>query len=314
MNFAGEKLIPTFYKAFSHLDQSSKKDNGQLLTLYFFDSETTGVFVNEAPWRNEPPHHLGFVESFSSNGFYALQQPGSGAIYMLDKNSNEGLYYITSSLNIPWWEGDFPLRMFFHWWLKDSAYQPVHAGAVGTDKGGVLLIGKGGSGKSTTTVFCIDSKLKVAGDDYVLIDSEEKYVYSLFSLTKLTKRSLELLTNLAISAHELPEPKEDKYRIDLFPRYQDSLIRKMPVVATLLPEITTNEFTTIEACTAGDAMRALAPTTLFQLPGLRAESFAKMSLLVREVPNYRLKLGKDSSRVPDILHEFITRLTKILHP
>ena len=55
-----------------------------------------------------------------------------------------------------------------------------------TASGGVLIAGKSGSGKSTTTLACLTSGLLYAGDDYVLADvAAEPYVHSLYSTAKL---------------------------------------------------------------------------------------------------------------------------------
>lgn len=307
MEFASDSLLPVFYNAFSHLSAPLSSENTTSLTLYFWEEEATQSFP-DIPWDLHDRHHLGFIQSYSNDRFFTLHQPGSEAIYMLDTHKNEGYYWVPSKHEIPYWESDFPLRMIFHWWLKDSSYQPVHAGAVGTEKGGVLLVGKGGSGKSTSTLSCVNSSLKVAGDDYVLLDCKNQDVYSLFSLTKANHNSIGLLPNLDINISDLKEPIDDKYRILLYPKYKDSLIKKMPVLATLLPMVTDAKTTTIVPCSSSEAMLALAPTTLFQLPGLRERAFEKMSGFVRATKSYKLLLGKDSEVLPDILNEFIQSL------
>ncbi|WP_025742447.1 hypothetical protein [Aquimarina pacifica] len=307
MKFLGDSLIPIFYKAFSHLSIPVSTEVAPCLTLHFWEEKPTKAFP-DIPWELEERHHLGFIQSYSNDRFFTLHQPGSEAIYMLDTLKNEGYYWVRSQNDIPYWESDFPLRMVFHWWFKDSSFQPVHAGAVGTEKGGVLLVGKGGSGKSTSTLACVNSMLKVAGDDYVLLDCKNQEVYSLFSLTKVNHNSLKLLPKLNVNVKDLNAPIDDKYRILLYPKHKESLIKKMPVLATLLPTVTDADKTTIVPCSSSEAMLALAPTTLFQLPGLREEAFAKMSEFARITKTYKLLLGKDSTALPNILDEFIQSL------
>ena len=41
--------------------------------------------------------------------------------------------------------------------MSDRNLQYVHAGAVGNKNGGILLVGKGGSGKSSTALACLKS-------------------------------------------------------------------------------------------------------------------------------------------------------------
>ena len=70
--------------------------------------------------------------------------------------------------------------------MGNYGFQLVHAGAVGTRDGGVLLVGKGGSGKSTTTFTCLDSGLAYVSDDYCIIENSSiPYTHSLYSTGKL---------------------------------------------------------------------------------------------------------------------------------
>ena len=305
LNFLEDTLMPVFYKAFQHLESANAHVDG--LNIYFWTDNNEQLMPDRVPWDLNDRHHLGLIETYTDERYFTLHQPGSNAIYMYDAQSKSAYYWISEVADVPYWESDFPLRMIFHWWLKDTAYQPVHAAAVGTEKGGVLLVGKGGSGKSTSALKCVNSTLKIAGDDYVLLDCEKHQVYSLFSLTKADRRSLDLLPLMKLDPAHLLEPKDGKYRIMLFPEYQSSLIRQMPVKATLMPRITGDKKTTIVPCQEGDAMMALAPTTLFQLPGLRKEAFAKMSGFVRSSRSYFLNIGEDSDKLPEILEEFINQ-------
>lgn len=313
-NFAGPSLIPTFFNAFNHLESHDAIVGGKKLTIFFWDSKSTNSPpLDKVPWKGEQRHHLGLIESWTDDQFFTLQQPGSDAIYMLNKKKNEAIYWVSEPTVIPYWESDFPLRMIFHWWLIDTPLQPVHAGAVGTEKGGLLLVGKGGSGKSTSTMSCLNSQLKIAGDDYILLDTKSNVAFSLFSLSKLNKRSIQLLNHDNLNPNKLDEPVDDKYRIRLYPAFKDSLIKKIPLIAILLPEVTKAEKTSIEKSNAAQAILALSPTTLFQLPGLREKSFKKMSDFVRQIPSYRLLLGTDNIYLPDLFTGFIESLKVDFH-
>ncbi|WP_436516312.1 hypothetical protein [Ekhidna sp. To15] len=311
LSFAGSSLVPTFFKAFDHLEKGDETQQNKSIHLYFWDSESTNSeLVDDTPWKGSIRHHLGLIESWTNENIHTLQQPGSEAIYMFNKNANEGIYWVSSVSKIPFWESDFPLRMIFHWWLIDSSYQPIHAGAVGKESGGLLLVGKGGSGKSTSTLSCLNSNLKIAGDDYVLLDSNLNLAYSLFSLSKLNHRSIRLLNNKELNLDSLPPPIEDKYRIKLYPKFENALIEKIPIKAILLPTVTTNRETKIVECSSAQAMIALAPTTLFQLPGYREKSFIKMSKFIKQIPSFHLYLGADFNKLPNLLENFIDSLTR----
>jgi hypothetical protein len=309
-NFIGEELVPIFFNVFRHIEVLNEDDITSLpaLIINLWDKETTGTGVDTPPWKFETPHHLGLVESFTTNGYFTLQQPGSEAIYMFNKASHTAYYHVSKKSLIPFWESDFPLRMIFHWFFNETPLQPVHSAAVGNEKGGVLLVGKGGSGKSTTTLSCLNSPLKIAGDDYILLDTKNHIAHSLFSLSKVTTKSIELLKHLSLQDKVRKPAIEEKFRISLYEKHPESLIKSIPIKAILLPTVSANSKTKIILGTSAQAMIALAPTTLFQLPGLREEAFKKMALFVRQVPVYQLQLGSDVQKIPYLLDDFITQL------
>jgi hypothetical protein len=310
-NFIGEQLVPIFFDVFRHIEISNEEESTSqpALIINLWDKESTGIGIDNPPWKLETPHHLGLIESFTSGGYFTLQQPGSDAIYMFDKTSNTAYYHVSKKSLIPFWESDFPLRMVLHWFFNETSLQPVHSAAVGNEKGGVLLVGKGGSGKSTTTLSCLNSSLKIAGDDYILLDTENNIAYSLFSLCKITTNSIELLKHYSLKDAVRKPAIEGKFRISLYEQYPESLIKSIPIKAILLPTISGNSKTKIAPGSASQAMIALAPTTLFQLPGLREEAFKKMAHFVRQVPAYQLQLGSDIENIPSLLEDFISQIT-----
>ncbi|HCR86241.1 MAG TPA: hypothetical protein DIV86_06145 [Alphaproteobacteria bacterium] len=85
------------------------------------------------------------------------------------------------------WELHSPLREFFHIWaLKNNALL-IHSGIVSKNGVAILLPGAGGSGKSTTTISCLQHNLQTTGDDYNLIFKTEASfkVCTLYSNVKL---------------------------------------------------------------------------------------------------------------------------------
>jgi hypothetical protein len=52
-------------------------------------------------------------------------------------------------------------------------------------------------------------------------------------------------------------------------------------------------------------LAALAPSTIFQLPGAGKEAFQAMGQLVRQVPCYQLNLGTDIGEIPEVILELL---------
>jgi hypothetical protein len=126
------------------------------------------------------------IKHYNSDRIRTSFHIGPNILSLLDTKQNLGVYWLEDVCQIPYWEHGSPLQTILNWWTSNHHRQYVHAGAVGTSTGGVLLAGKGGSGKSTKALSCINSELTYASDDYCLVASEPTpYVYSLYNTAKL---------------------------------------------------------------------------------------------------------------------------------
>ncbi len=72
-----------------------------------------------------------------------------------------------------------------------------------------------------------------------------------------------------------------------------------------MPCISQNGTTAVSRVPYASGLLALAPTTVFQLPGRKRESFSRLAEAVRQVPCYRLDLGADRSRIPGVITELL---------
>ena len=64
----------------------------------------------------------------------------------------------------------------------------IHAGSILHKKNGILLLGNGGAGKSTSVLNAIKHyNCKTAGDDYLIISSKTKKAYPIYRTIKLKK-------------------------------------------------------------------------------------------------------------------------------
>lgn len=69
---------------------------------------------------------------------------------------------------IPYWMASALVSQ----WAGTAGLLPVHGGAVGVGGRGVLLIARGGGGKSTLSASCLLSGMDYVADDYVLVSAE----------------------------------------------------------------------------------------------------------------------------------------------
>ena len=96
-------------------------------------------------------------------------QPLESAISLFDHRRAEGWYCVREAARLPPWESAAPLRALLRWALADHHLHLVHAAAVGRDGRALLLAGRGGSGKSTSTALAVGAGMATTGDDYVVL-------------------------------------------------------------------------------------------------------------------------------------------------
>src|SRR5439155_5504613 len=168
--------------------------------------------------------------------------------------------------------------------------------------GGVLLAGKGGSGKSTTALRCVEAGLRYLADDYCMFSiGPPPKAFSMYNTAKLNgvpdlQRQPRFLCML-----ENPDAAGDeKFLMFLERHLPESLVPSFPIRAVLVPRVTDARATQISDISPGVALAALGPTTLFQRPGSAESALRAMGELVRSVPCYELRLGTDGADAPDV--------------
>ena len=193
-----------------------------------------------------------------------------------------------------------PLRAILHWWLGYHGILQVHGGAVGISDGGVMVVGRGGSGKSTTTLACLSSGLRYAGDDFVALAGEpEPWVHSLYGSGKLEPHHLARFPTLQSWVSNPVRDAEDKVIVFAEEAAPGVAITGFPLRAVLVPRVVAQEpQSRLQPISPAAALAALAPSTVFQLHPPQPDGLAKMAQLVQRVPCLSLELGSDVNRIP----------------
>src|SRR3972149_783084 len=191
LQFAGPALVPFITPALEHLAAFPDKTRADL-TICLWDSASTAMSMPPRPWELEDLIARGDVRGFSNARIHTALSGDVGAVSMLDEAENLGVYWIRDACHVPTYERGAPLRAILHWWVGQHGGLLVHTAAVGHQEGGVLLVGRGGSGKSTSALASLVSGWRYAGDDYCLLaPNGEPYVYSLYNTAKLNATHLE---------------------------------------------------------------------------------------------------------------------------
>ena len=231
---------------------------------------------------------------------------------MLDHASRVAVFWTASPERVPRYERAAPLRAILDWWGGHHGCRVVHAGAVGADEGGVLLVGKAGSGKSTAVLACLGSGLSYAGDDGVAVTGGvTPAVHSLYCTAKLEPAHLRrALPHLASVLDGSEEAHQGKRMFFLDRARPVELTAGFALRAVLLPRVTGSERSATRRVSSATALVALAPSTLFQLPGAHQQRLRHMTEVLGRVPAYTLDLGSDLASVAPAIRAVLADRTR----
>jgi hypothetical protein len=301
LQFAGDALEKLLFPALSHLRVASADaaSGPRDLTIQCWDGASTGVFPPRFPWRGADVRARGEIRGYNQDGVRTLFHGGIAApggdfvaLTMFDELTRVARFFVVRPEVVPWYERAAPLRTALHWGLRDAGRLLVHAGAIGSGGRGVLLVGPGGSGKSTTAVAALLDGLDYLGDDYVVLDlaAAEPVAHSLYCTAKLTSEAFGLLPELANPAWPA---SGDKHVLDVSPLRGADAPNTLKITAVVLPRLGrggAEGAVHLRPVKGGDGLLALAPSTIFQAPSERA-ALAPLARLIRTVPSYVLELG-----------------------
>jgi hypothetical protein len=284
LRFAGDALAQALLPALSARvvkDSAGRAD----VTIGLWTSNARAPFG----WDPGDVGPRGLVRGSGNGRIAAVHESFSGVLTLVDRSAGRILYRVRDVAALPWWERAAPLRPALFFALGASAGQLVHAGAVGDPlRGGVLLAGPGGSGKTTVALAALEHGMRYVGDDYVLLD--RGVAWNLYGTAKLDAAADGYPKAVQHGAVLAPD---EKRVLDIAAHAGSLLIDALPVRAVVVPRIA-GDRTRLRAITRVEALLALAPSTTFQMPFDGGAVVATLAGLVRSVRCYRLDVGDRS--------------------
>lgn len=243
-----------------------------------------------------------------SDAGWAVWRPAFGTFNAVAPGADRAWHWVEAAGEIRYWDVSAPFKALLHRWARHRGKQLLHAGAVGTDEGAALIVGKGGSGKSTTSLVCLDAGMKYLGDDYVIVSLDpEPRVYSTSCAAKLEVPQIGRHPHLMPTiwnGDRLGEEREEK-AVAFVDHAPGAVVGSLPLKMVIVPRISGNPRTTVSQLSTAAAFLALAPSTIIQMPGARDQELAAMGDLVRQVAVAGLELGTDLSTIAPAIKELL---------
>lgn len=303
--FANESLSTLFSKAMEHICHPGA-DHSPDLKVYLWDTASTDVSLTPPDWNTMPFVERGNRRMYSDDDHVLIYDRRTSAFNMIDLQRSEAIYWVRDSSWLPYYEIAAPLRYLFQGWLQSKGSFLVHSGAVGFPHGGALIMGPTGSGKSTTSLSCLRSTLRFAGDDYILVcPAPQPTAFSLYNSAKVNVADLEYFH--AESRYIANQDRLDieKALIFLHEGYKEKLIASFPIRVLLLPRVGKGAATSYQRLDPTEAFKRIAPDSVFTMLGNARLILQGIRDLSQSLPSYEVNLGEDRQALVQCIAELI---------
>ncbi len=307
LRFAGQALVDQIHPAISHLAVEAI-GGAPDLTICLWDGPLPHLLDSLRLLLKR--HRCSRVEPRGEvRGYYCDRircgihfDPDSFSLF--DLETQTALYWTEDAARLPYYERGSPLRMILSWWLQARGYQYVHGAALGDGVGGALLLGAGGSGKSTAALACLGGDLQYLADDYCAMRVEPSpRLYSLYRTVKLPGPE-DIARCSAANPLVSNESFEQSQKTMAFlePAH---LRQETPLKAVVLVSHGDQEQATYARVSGSAVLRQALPWTMLQLPNAGPVTARLFKALAQTVPCYRLTTGTDLTQIPNALRSIL---------
>jgi hypothetical protein len=261
-----------------------------------------------ARWADQTCPRQDFETALRDVGLYAAFPYHPGLWQVFAPADSYGVQLCRSHEALPPWDSGAPLRLHLFWALGLRDRRLVHAGTLGLDGIGVLLVGPGGAGKSGTTLAGMAAGLASVGDDYVVLEPDPPAAHAIFRIAKLDQAGLARLGDAA--RHLATAPLNWQGKVEFDPATLPGMTRtdRLELRAILMPKIANHARTSMTRLGTSEAMRTLTFGNMFQIPAEPAATFRFLGRLTRALPAYQLQLAADPADVGQAIRNFIQGL------
>ena len=293
--FASPALERKLVKAFDHIETH---EGGEAdLTIGLWDHAETDSPFHNLDWEKlnrrvgycDPPVYLHYDGTLS-----ALCE-------------NRGYFAVRDTAALPYWVSGSPLQVILNVWLRERGMQLTHTAAISNGKRALLLAGKGGSGKSTTTLACLREGLRYIGEDYCVLapGGREPSVFSIYQSAKWKKNTRELFPDYEKYIANPKEADAEKalvfYR-DFFPK---QIELSSPVGGIVSLTVGIDSEPRLEKIDARTSLARLMMSTLAQLPLYHPKTMHLLETIANPLPSYHLILGRDTNANCKVIQDLL---------
>jgi hypothetical protein len=298
--FAGSRLMEEFLPALRHV--VCEPSDPPSAVLHVWDGHSTGTRMQPPPCSRGDFTNRGDLWGFAHPRYRTAFHWVEYSVNCFDNVRGIGTYWVQTADTLPYWTKASPLRTLLHWTLERAGAQLLHAAAVGTPEGAVLITGRGGVGKSSTALASLARGLRYVADDYLAVRLDPcPTVHSLYSTAKLNPEDVTHFPTLAPLVRNLACEEGEKAVLHLYPHFAAQIVQQMPLRLLVTPRFANQTDSQLLPIDPVKLRRAAAFTTLSQLPYAGQQTQDFVDAMIDRVPGFELVLGSDRDKLVQAL-------------
>ncbi|MGI9514580.1 MAG: hypothetical protein ACR2OL_16910 [Anderseniella sp.] len=281
----------------------------QPANVYAIDAASLGLAGPPSKWHFPEQNQQDYQRICwqPEDGLALTSDDSRGIWHLWDMRQVEGAYWVADTERLPYWEFASPLRHFIHWVCLEHGIAMIHAAAIGQQGHGVLLTGKGGSGKSTLTAAAVSHGWQTVGDDFVLLRFAQGkvYAYPIFDILKLTGMAEEWFADLLKQPLNPNRAANEKAMVRLSDIAGQSFVDGLEVHAIFSQTLTHASSSRFSPISKIKAVAALAPSTMNILRTAMPVTLKDCGRLAKALPTYSLGVGQDPNETLGVLENWM---------
>lgn len=289
--------VSNFKKAFyspEALDPSSTPD----LQIFCVDQRCLSL-LPEPKFRTKAFDAFGNLVTLPEHQHLRVDHD-NGILQAIDLKAGWGLFSVNRQSEMPSWYHFAPIRELLHFWCLANHFLLLHAGSIVHGSQSFLLLGQGGSGKSTTTLMALDEGFKTCGDDYLVVSPSTGLMQPLYRTLKLPRNSLFPMPRVLMNQASVFEPRTNKDVV-----YADGVFSKASVLTGLLL-LNQKSSASNRQASVQEALIHGAFSSIAQIPVAASDLLSGVKLLLENTPCHHFSVGAGQAPLLEALKKLKT--------
>lgn len=302
-----EQLADLFYRAFSHLPVVPQRSNGADIDIEIITGASRPLLgaAAEAGFHSDVGRHR--FQASPDGRFVCHEVLESGSLWCLDRQTSRVIGWIESAERITLYERAKPLANLLPLMVEPFGLYMFHSALVSWRGHGVLFVGAGGSGKSTSALSCLQGGFDFVAEDLVVLEETSAGFigHGVYNSAWIEPDHMSKFGDLGQYAYTGGEVEQRKSVLMLAEIEPGRMRSSAPLTCMMLPRIRPNERSAVHEVGRPEALKQLAPNCLMTASRIDKKGFDALVRLVKASRCYRLNLGDDLERVPSLVRDAV---------